>query len=585
VRTLATLPGGVIDLALVGDRIVWSDGAGGYPCPGHVWAQSLRTGRRTQLYGAKGTCSGTYDNPPVGLVFDGSRALWGLSMFGNTEYSYTFFVASVDDPTPRGIDELLVPTDGGSGQPLATAGARGTLVYFAACLLYDSCSSGHSSGSIRRVSGRSFVQLVLVGGVGVLAVSPRTLAAVSNGVHHPAEASSAPAWSPDGRTIAFSRGGEIYTVGADGTALRRLTSTKRLESAPDWSPDGRQIAVAAATAAGAPSMVYLIDVATGVARLLGPGWAPAWTPDGSAIAVVRVVDTRWEISLVDPVDGASARVTFRDDQVNDLSWSPDGTRLGFAAQDGLFTIARTGGDATKVLGGPYWSVDWAPGGNSLLGGTESAYDQEGNTHLTILAVRPDGTGAQWISRTDSIANDSDPAWSPDGMQIVFVSDRLLGWPALFLANADDGSKQRLLVPGDRPKPAVFASFYNVSNGRHLADVTLVDNKHQSVAVSDRVGAMMLVSGKQYEFKLFNPRNGRLLRTVPAPRSPTSLSVSGSIVVFNGGRTIFALDARTGKISALAQANIAPKRLWIEGRRVAWAEVGSTRSRIRALVLP
>jgi TolB protein len=51
-----------------------------------------------------------------------------------------------------------------------------------------------------------------------------------------------PSWSPDGRTLAFTgRGGDIYTVHADRTALRRLTHGPGWTVASDWSPDGRRI--------------------------------------------------------------------------------------------------------------------------------------------------------------------------------------------------------------------------------------------------------------------------------------------------------------------------------------------------------
>jgi TolB protein len=52
----------------------------------------------------------------------------------------------------------------------------------------------------------------------------------------------APSWSPDGRTLAFTGDGGIYTVHADGTRLRKLTGSPGANYGPEWSPDGRQIA-------------------------------------------------------------------------------------------------------------------------------------------------------------------------------------------------------------------------------------------------------------------------------------------------------------------------------------------------------
>jgi TolB protein len=51
-----------------------------------------------------------------------------------------------------------------------------------------------------------------------------------------------PAWSPDSRSIAFSRNGDIWVMNPDGTNQRQLTNTPSQEVAPSWSPDGRLIA-------------------------------------------------------------------------------------------------------------------------------------------------------------------------------------------------------------------------------------------------------------------------------------------------------------------------------------------------------
>jgi Tol biopolymer transport system component len=62
---------------------------------------------------------------------------------------------------------------------------------------------------------------------------------------------SDPTLSPDEHSIAFSRHGDLYTAGSDGTIVRRLTHGYYADStAPDWSPDGTQIAYATALYGG-----------------------------------------------------------------------------------------------------------------------------------------------------------------------------------------------------------------------------------------------------------------------------------------------------------------------------------------------
>ncbi len=97
-----------------------------------------------------------------------------------------------------------------------------------------------------------------------------------------AEDDSAPAWSPDGKLIAFTsrRDGreQIYLMNADGTGLRRLSQTKDKDFSPTWSPDGNWIAFASFR--GAQTDIYLMDTHGGnVSRLTTVGTAdhPAWS--------------------------------------------------------------------------------------------------------------------------------------------------------------------------------------------------------------------------------------------------------------------------------------------------------------------
>ncbi len=77
---------------------------------------------------------------------------------------------------------------------------------------------------------------------------------------------TAPAWSRDGRRIAFASGRdggepEIYVMNADGSAQTRLTRTPPFvaDNTPTWSPDGRRIAFASNRAGAFNQEIYVMN--------------------------------------------------------------------------------------------------------------------------------------------------------------------------------------------------------------------------------------------------------------------------------------------------------------------------------------
>src|SRR5207249_7042957 len=83
-------------------------------------------------------------------------------------------------------------------------------------------------------------------------------------------------WSPDGSRLAFSSGGAIYVIDADGGHLRRQAAG----SHPSWSPDGSRIVFMGDRG------ITLMDADGSHRVLLTKGIQPAWSPDGTKIAYV-----------------------------------------------------------------------------------------------------------------------------------------------------------------------------------------------------------------------------------------------------------------------------------------------------------
>jgi eukaryotic-like serine/threonine-protein kinase len=268
-----------------------------------------------------------------------------------------------------------------------------------------------------------------------------------------------PAWSPDGRYIAFIRNvdptddskSEVISVPALGGPEQHLAVTS-WPTQPSgrgltWSPDGKSIVINTRSDSG----LFLVSLEDHEKRrLTSPPKAawdtdPAFSPDGRTMAFVRNTGLyRNEIYLENVKTKEARQLTSDDGDIQGLAWTPDGRHIVFSSwRTGLttlWTIPIAGGEIEPVPG---------VGGNAVLPAISPrskllAYvDQEVNTN--IWGMRLSRTGQAESPPREIISGtgmQDDDEFSRDGKRILFASDRS-GDSEIWAANSDGSNAIQL----------------------------------------------------------------------------------------------------------------------------------------------
>jgi len=264
------------------------------------------------------------------------------------------------------------------------------------------------------------------------------------------DAAPANCWSADGTKVLIlsDRAGKenIYLMNIEPSAPKRvgpsIESDQPLD--PAYSPDGRQIAYQL------PGEISVFDIQAGTSRSViktSAGGDPTFSPDGQKILFQERIEENTEVCQVN-VDG-SGFVNLTNSSFRDTSpaYSPDGARIAFASNRAagtstfeIYVMNADGTDTKLVFGDRAMSVGpaWSPDGKSIVFANDREDGRVGNFELFSLNL--DGGVEKRL--TIRPRYDSDAVFSPDGKQIAFVSDSD-GNPEIYLMKTDGSSLERL----------------------------------------------------------------------------------------------------------------------------------------------
>jgi TolB protein len=402
---------------------------------------------------------------------------------------------------------------------------------------------------------------------------------------HNASGNYRPAFSPDGKWIAFSSDRDsnpgrfpgqwehlqstgIYMVHPDGTALRRITKTGGFAGSPSWSADGSRVLfyetdeTGAYLAKGGRSRTELVsmDVKTGDRHQYTASeevkLSPTFLPGGRISYIVRANDANQGLRIWNPDRRV---VTVAAGPIRHASWMPEAKQVVYerilqpARTEHLIPTASRDPEFELLLTEPFPS--YSPDGKQLL---YSQYGGNGtNTSDTSVQImNADGTGKKELFHHAGLSA-FDAVWSPAGDLIALCVGRYFrapGLPASQIAlMKPDGSDYREIaeegVNNGFPSWAPDGKRLVYKRGKQLVVITIDDRKVTPITDgshwdnfpqwSPRGDVIMFTTDRDGDFELYTVKpdgsSPKRITNMPGNDAHSVWSNDGEWVIFSSGR--------------------------------------------------
>jgi Tol biopolymer transport system component len=241
----------------------------------------------------------------------------------------------------------------------------------------------------------------------------------------PGRRAGAPAWFPNGDRLVFTAGpnaasSELFVMDASGGPATQITSGEpKQKSFPTVSPDGASIAFIGSPSSGVRQQLYIMRVGE-EPHLVRPALLnhdysdPDFSPDGRHVVFMRTgTEPRYGIFRFDLVSGVEQRLTNSAIDAQP-AYSPDGSRILFVREDGIWTMNANGSNEQLLFNLPdgmrgIHSPSFSPDGKFI------SFSSGVDTGMDLFVVDADGLNLRNVV-PESTVNDIWPAWQrlPEG---------------------------------------------------------------------------------------------------------------------------------------------------------------------------
>jgi len=304
-------------------------------------------------------------------------------------------------------------------------------------------------------------------------------------------------WSPDGQRLVIARGSEVWVAKADGEQPTRIATVHGEPVGPSFSPDNERIRFTVSDNAAHTTALWEVRADGANLHPLLPGWhSPSheccgvWSPDGRYYffhSTVRGLGFGDIFVLPDRTErfrrtsSTPVQLTFGPLEFYLGGVTPDRRKLlvaGYQSRGELVHYDQSSKQFAPFLGGiNAYAVAFSRNGRQV------AYIN--TVDATLWTSRTDGSEKVQLTYPPDLA--SQPRWSPDGTQIVYLSHQL-GKPwKMFLISAQGGSPEELL-PGDTTEGdptwsadgTRIAFSHGLPAGQRESDIRILDVKTRQV---------------------------------------------------------------------------------------------------------